>query len=113
MRPTGDILSVWKRFDRFPMETLTKAWYFTKTDGSKQRDVSMMKEHYLQYGSTGNCFDLAIWLLAELRKEGVEAYAIGHDLFTPKAHVAVVAVNAEGRSYLCDLGDQWIQPVLN
>lgn len=53
------ILSVWKKFDRFPMETLTKAWFYDKAGIKKQREVSLMKEHHDQYGITGNCFDLA------------------------------------------------------
>ncbi len=71
-----------------------------------------MKEHHERYGITGNCFDLAIWLLHEFKKEGIEAYPIGHDLGTTEAHVAVVPKNEDGRRYLCDLGDQWLIPVL-
>lgn len=105
------IMTVWKTFDDFPMETLTKAWYFNKAQ-KKQREVALMKEHRAQYGITGNCFDLAYWLLDEFKRSGVKAYPIGHDLHTEDAHVAVVAVDERGRRYLCDLGDQWIQPVL-
>ncbi len=108
----NEILSVWEKFNTFPMETLTKAWFYRKTDGKKQRDVSLMKEHHERYGITGNCFDLAIWLLHEFEKEGIEAYPIGHDLGTTEAHVAVIAKNEDGRRYLCDLGDQWLIPVL-
>lgn len=106
------ILSVWKIFDRFPMETLTKAWYYDKAGTKKQRDVSLMKEHRAQYGIAGNCFDLAIWLLHEFKEAGIQAYPVGHDLKTPSAHAAVVAVDEEGRRFLCDLGDQWLQPIL-
>ncbi|KML39848.1 hypothetical protein [Cytobacillus firmus] len=106
------ILSVWKIFDRFPMETLTKAWYYDKAGTKKQRDVSLMKEHRAQYGIAGNCFDLAIWLLHEFKEAGIQAYPVGHDLKTPSAHAAVVAVDEEGRRFLCDLGDQWLLPIL-
>ncbi|WP_246364030.1 hypothetical protein [Halobacillus locisalis] len=71
-----------------------------------------MKEHRRKYGLSGNCFDLAIWLLDEFRKDGIEAYPIGHDLNTEDAHVAVVAKDELGDRYLCDLGDQWIMPIL-
>ena len=112
MLPTQSILTTWKRFDRFPMETLTKAWFYGKGTIKKQRDVSLMREHRQQYGITGNCFDLALWLLDEFRKEGIEAYPIGHNLFTEKAHVAVIAVNEKGNRFFCDLGDQWLKPIL-
>lgn len=71
-----------------------------------------MKEHHAQYRITGNCFDLALWLLHEFETEGVEAYPIGHDLGTPGAHAAVIAINAKGNRYYCDLGDQWLEPIL-
>ncbi|SFD58005.1 hypothetical protein SAMN05216378_0511 [Paenibacillus catalpae] len=106
------ILKVWRKFDRFPMETLTKVWYFQKDTARKQREVSLMKEHYQQYGITGNCFDLALWLLHEFDQDGIEAYPVGHDLGTPHAHVAVIAMSEEGHRYFCDLGDQWLNPVL-
>lgn len=44
-----------------------------------------------------------------MRQTGVQAHAIGHDLFAPEAHVAVVAYQRDER-HLCDLGDQWILP---
>lgn len=106
------ILSAWRKFDLFPMETLTKAWYFQRNTKRKQREVSLMKEHREQYGISGNCFDLAIWLLDEFQKEGIRAYPIGHDLGTDHAHVAIIAQDDHGRRYLCDLGDQWLQPIL-
>lgn len=112
MYATEDILSVWRKFDDFPMETLTKAWYFHKAGKKKQRDVSLMKEHRAQYGNSGNCFDLAIWLLDEFAKNNIKAYPIGHDIGTLDAHVAVIAVNHNGNRYLCDLGDLWLNPVL-
>ena len=66
-----------------------------------------MKEHREQYGITGNCFDLSIWLLDEFKNEGITAYPICHDL-----HSAVIALDEAGNRYLCDLGDQWISPIL-
>lgn len=112
MKASDEILEVWKRFDGFPMETLTKAWFFKRTDRQKQRTVELMKQHRQQYNITGNCFDLALWLLDEFRKEGIKAYPVGSELGTEEAHAAVVAEDKHGRRYLCDLGDQWLQPVL-
>lgn len=112
MRATPDLLQVWNTFDRHPMETLTKAWMLSQPSGGKQRSVELMKEHRHQYGTSGNCFDLAIWLIHEFKSNGISAYAIGHDLNTPEAHVAVIAVNEQGYAYFCDLGDQWIEPIL-
>jgi hypothetical protein len=112
VKPTGDILSVWKRFDSFPMETITKAWYHASPAEKKQRSVELMEQHREQYGLSGNCFDLAIWLVHEFAKHGITSYGVGHDLFSEDAHAAVVAVNHEGYRYFCDLGDQWIQPIL-
>ncbi|GAA0318384.1 hypothetical protein GCM10008967_06170 [Bacillus carboniphilus] len=112
MHPTSDILKVWKKFDQFPMETLTKAWYYHRTSGPKQRSVELMREHREQYGIAGNCFDLAIWLLDEFKREGIQAYLIGHDIDNERAHVGVIAVNDKGQRYLCDLGDQWLLPIL-
>jgi hypothetical protein len=112
MKAPEDILAVWKKFDSFPMETLTKVWLHSRGEGGKQRDVQTMEQHRLKYGITGNCFDLALWLLDEFENTGIRAYPIGHDLKTEKAHVAVVAEDKHGNCYLCDLGDQWLQPVL-
>lgn len=112
MIASNDILLTWRKFDRFPMETLTKAWYDQRAGEKKQRDVSLMKEHYRQYGISGNCFDLAIWLLDEFQKNGIEAYPIGHHFKTDGAHAAVIALDEKGRRFLCDLGDQWLQPIL-
>lgn len=112
MRAPENILAVWRRFDGFPMETLTKAWFYPRAGENKQRSVEMMKEHRQRYGNTGNCFDLALWLLAEFRKEGIRAYGVGSGLGTMEAHAAVVAEDAEGWRYLCDIGDQWLQPIL-
>lgn len=110
MKAPESILSVWKRFDSFPMETLTKLWLHHK--GIGQREVSQMKEHREEFGITGNCFDLALWLLDEFDKEGIRAYPVGSSLHTEKAHAAVVAEDDKGSRFLCDLGDQWLQPVL-
>ncbi|MGG4487986.1 hypothetical protein [Metabacillus idriensis] len=106
MKATDEILSVWKKFDDFPMETFTKAWYYVKSGSKKQRELSLMKEHKDQYGITGNCYDLSIWLLDEFAKAGIEAYPIGED------HAAVIALDNRGQRYLCDLGDQWLSPIL-
>lgn len=70
-----------------------------------------MIEHRNQFGTSGNCFDLAIWLLHELKDAGIDAHAIGSEFGTPEAHVGVLAY-ADGNRYLCDLGDQWILPIL-
>lgn len=48
----------------------------------------------------------------EFRRNRMKSYAIAQGLFTSKAHIAVIAVNYEGFKFLCDLGDQWIQPIL-
>lgn len=108
MKATQDILQIWKKFNEFPMETITKAWYNQISLDSKQRTVELMKLHREKYGTSGNCFDLAIWLIDEFRKNGLNCHAI----FTSQSHVAVVVVNGEGSRYLCDLGDQWIEPIL-
>ncbi|RKL65759.1 hypothetical protein CR203_19115 [Salipaludibacillus neizhouensis] len=107
-----NILNVWRKFDGFPMERLTKLWFYNQESHKKQRDVALMKKHRSQYGISGNCFDLAIWLLDELQKDGITAYPIGQQLNSENAHVAVIAVDESGNFYLCDLGDQWINPIL-
>ncbi|NMO97040.1 hypothetical protein [Paenibacillus lemnae] len=108
MKAAKEILEVWRAFDHFPMETLTKAWYLQSGDEPKQRSVDLMKMHREQYGTSGNCFDLALWLLEELRQNKMDCYGI----VTPDDHVAVIVLGDQGQRYLCDLGDQWIQPVL-
>ena len=112
MQPTGSILTTWEKFNDFPMETLTKLWIYDTAIDKKQREVSLMREHRQQYGITGNCFDLAIWLLDEFAKDGIEAYPIGNSLKTEDAHVAVIAISENGNRFLCDLGDQWLTPIL-
>ena len=99
-------------FDQHPMENLTKAWYYNRTTGSRQRPVEMMRQHRAELGLSGNCFDLALWLLDEFQREGLSAYGVGHNLHSEDAHVAVVALDNNGHRYLCDLGDQWLQPIL-
>lgn len=112
MKASKEILAVWRKFDNFPMETLTKAWVYAQGGSPKQREVETMKRHREQYGITGNCFDLALWLLDAFKEAGIEAYAIGSGLGTDRVHAAVMAVDSEGRRFLCDLGDQWLQPIL-
>ncbi|RLQ90978.1 hypothetical protein [Planomicrobium sp. Y74] len=112
MKASEEILTVWRKFDDFPMETLTKAWLYSKQVNRKQRDVGTMKQHHKEFGVTGNCFDLAIWLLDAFKEAGIEAYPIGSELGTGDDHAAVMAVDREGRRFLCDLGDQWLQPIL-
>ncbi|MCS7458662.1 hypothetical protein N0M98_00805 [Paenibacillus doosanensis] len=112
MRASVDIVKVWRQFDHHPMETLTKAWHISQGAPGRQRTVQMMEEHRRQFGTSGNCFDLALWLMHEFGKNGIESYPIGHHLHTPRAHVAVIAVGERGQTYFCDLGDQWIEPIL-
>ncbi|QGH35561.1 hypothetical protein GI584_16565 [Gracilibacillus salitolerans] len=112
MHAPSYILDTWHKFDHYPMETLTKMWYFYQNTEKKQRDVALMEDHYKQYGITGNCFDLAIWLIDVFQKDGITAYPIGHDLHSEEAHAAVMALDEKGNRYLCDLGDQWIKPIL-
>lgn len=111
MKAPDNILNVWHRFDSFPMETITKAWHLKNTKDPKQRTIIEMNEHRLRYGASGNCFDLAIWLMDEFRKSAIPAYYIGESLGTTDAHVGVVALGPSGERFLCDLGDLWIQPV--
>lgn len=103
------LMAVWRRFDAVPMETLTKAWISTTPRGSHQRSVERMERDHRRHGTGGNCFDLALWLLRDLASAGIPAHAVGHDVLTEEAHVAVVAV-VQGEHYLCDLGDMWIRP---
>lgn len=56
------IRKVWNQFDGFPMESLTKAWFYQQPSGPRQRTVDEMVALRQQYGTGGNCFDLAIWL---------------------------------------------------
>lgn len=112
MIASESILKTWNKFNDFPMETLTKVWFYNQGSVKKQRDVSLMREHREQFGMSGNCFDLALWLLDEFKRNGVEAYPVGHNLNSEDAHVAVIALNEKGERFLCDLGDQWLDPIL-
>lgn len=113
MRAPEVILRVWQRFADLPMETLTKAWWYQQCKGSpQQRSVDLMQLHRTRFGCGGNCFDLAIWLLEDFGRAGLQAYAVGHDLCTPDAHIAVIVLDRYGNRYLCDLGDQWLEPIL-
>lgn len=103
------LLSVWRQFDALPMETLTKAWLASLHGAAWQRSVAEMRQHHAHYGTAGNCFDLARWLMADLVARGIEAWGIGHDVWAKEAHVAVVA-HLGGARYLCDLGDMWLLP---
>ena len=112
MIASESILRTWGKFNDFPMETLTKVWFYKQGSMKKQRDVSLMREHREQFGMSGNCFDLALWLLDEFKRDGVEAYPVGHNLGSEEAHAAVIALNEKGERFLCDLGDQWLNPIL-
>jgi hypothetical protein len=112
MLASESILKTWEKFNDFPMETLTKVWFYNQGNMKKQREVSLMREHREQFGMSGNCFDLALWLLDEFKRDGVEAYPVGHNLNSEDAHVAVIALNENGERFLCDLGDQWLNPIL-
>lgn len=105
------LLQVWKRFDDFPMETLTKAWFLKRHPQQGQRSVEEMSRHRQKTGASGNCFDLAIWLIYEFERAGISSYAVGEHLGTSQAHVGVIALDKDGRRFLCDLGDLWIQPL--
>jgi hypothetical protein len=112
MLASESILKTWGKFNDFPMETLTKVWFYNQGTIKKQRDVSLMRDHREQFGMSGNCFDLALWLLDEFKRDGVEAYPVGHNLNSEDAHAAVIALNEKGERFLCDLGDQWLNPIL-
>lgn len=106
-----EIIAVWRNFDDKPMDTLMKLWWSNVSDVGGQRSVSLIKEHFEQYGVAGNCVDLSLWLIEELRDAGIEAYGITDDVQAERAHISVVALDNLGNRYLCDLGDQWIQPI--
>jgi hypothetical protein len=92
------LIDVWRRFDDFPMETLSKAW--RREPRQWRRDE--LRAQRAQVGSSGNCFDLAVWLWEDLRDAGIPCHAV----LTDDDHVAIVA-----EDYLCDLGDMWLQPL--
>lgn len=108
--PPAALLDAWSRFDAFPMETLTKAWFLERWPHARQRTVEEMEKHRASTGASGNCFDLAIWLLARLQEKGLDSHAVGENLGTIDAHVGVLAHAPDGQRYLCDLGDMWIRP---
>lgn len=108
-----EISSVWRQFAGIPMETFTKGWWYDRCHGRpRQRTVAEMVEHRRTHGAGGNCFDLALWLRHAFLEAGVRARITGHDLGAEAGHAAVVAADRAGNEYLCDLGDQWLQPVL-
>jgi hypothetical protein len=111
MRAPQEILDVWQIFDDKPMDTLMKLWWSKQNSGGSQRSVSVMKEHFVQFGVAGNCVDLSLWLIEEFRTAGIEAFGITDDVDAERSHIAVIAVDSVGFRYLCDLGDQWIQPI--
>lgn len=104
------ILEVWRRFDSFPMETLSKPWVLAHR-GAQQRTVEQMERDRSQFGASGNCFDLAFWLLRDFARAGIRAYAVSDDIAKKDAHVGVVAEDASGARFLCDLGDLWLEPM--
>jgi hypothetical protein len=105
-----ELLEIWRTFDGFPMETLTKAWVARSRGGPRQRSVDELEAHRSATGASGNCFDLAIWLVHRLSAAGIGARVISDAIASRDAHVAVLA-EAGGRPFLCDLGDMWIQPI--
>ncbi|MDI6739009.1 MAG: hypothetical protein QME74_01420 [Candidatus Edwardsbacteria bacterium] len=92
------------------METITKAWWHGQVPEGRpcQRSIGLLNEHRARWGTSGNCFDLLFWLMDAYRQNRIDCFAIG----TPDDHVAVVALDEHGDKYLCDLGDQWLQPAL-
>lgn len=112
MKAPAEIMNVYKKFDEIGLETLSKAWYKSRRTQRFQRTVDEIEVDYKKFGTTGNCFDLALWLYDAFQKAELEAYFIGEHVGTPDAHVAVLVRDYEGYRYYCDLGDQWIQPIL-
>lgn len=47
----------------------------------------------------------------EFKRARISAYSIGHHLESDHAHIAVIALDSEGKRYFCDLGDQWLSPL--
>ena len=107
-RAPPSILAAWRGFDGVPMETLTKA-FVARTRGPRQRTIAEMEADRARVGASGNCFDLAIWLHHRLTLAGVAASFVADDIASGDAHVAVIA-EADGRAFLCDLGDMWLEP---
>lgn len=95
------------------METLTKALRVARGRGG-QRTVHEMQRDLEAYGAGGNCFDLAIWLEAELRARGIDSAFVASGRIGPDTHVALVAHtpgDGRGERWLCDLGDMWLAPL--
>lgn len=111
MQACKEILAIWGKFDDKPMDTLMKVWWAKQVGGGSQRPVPLIKQHFEQYGVAGNCVDLSLWLIEEFRTAGIESYGITNDINAERAHIAVIAIDRKGHRYLCDLGDQWIQPI--
>lgn len=80
------------------METLSKAF---RGEARQWRRAELAAQR-AQVGSSGNCFDLAVWLWEDLRDAGIDCHAV----LTDDEHVALVAAG-----HLCDLGDMWLQPL--
>jgi len=107
-----EIHDVWAKFDQHHMETLTKAWCVKHDARPRQRNAKALATHKRRYGACGNCFDLAISLIDEFTRAGIEAYGVGHDLHSKEAHIGVIAHGSKGERYLSDLGDVWLKPLL-
>lgn len=93
------------------METLRKAWLHTERR-VHQRTLQEMEDDRGRQGTSGSCFDLALWLRDAFAGAHIDAFLIGTALDALNQHVAVCAIGPDGERYLCDLGDQWIQPIL-
>ncbi len=109
MEPSKGIIDVWDRFDSIPVETLTKAWYWSKKERDQQRSVVKMQANRQTYGCGGNSFDLSIWLVDEFTRAGYTAWAVGHHLFQENTAVAVIVEDDTGQ-YFCNIGRRWNKP---
>ncbi|WP_414048651.1 hypothetical protein [Macrococcus animalis] len=108
----SNIDKVWKKFKDIPMETVTKYYvYFHNNKIGYQRSLDEIINFHNEYGFSGNCFDLALWLKHEFDQLNIDCYYIGHHFFSSDAHIAIVALDNNQDMYLCDLGDQWIKPL--
>ncbi|MBT4792602.1 MAG: hypothetical protein HON90_13600 [Halobacteriovoraceae bacterium] len=112
MNAPKNIIDTWNKFSFLPMETITKAWNLKNFPRQQQRSIQTIINHHKRSGASGNCFDLAIWLIHEFKRSNIETYAIGENLGTKNAHIAVIAKDDKNIRYLCDLGDSWIKPIL-
>lgn len=100
MQAPDEIRTVYGRFDRFPMETLTKARLHTERR-VRQRTVQEMEDDRRRHGTSGSCFDLALWLLDAFVGAHIDAFLIGTAVGAPNLHVAVCAIGWDGERYLC------------